>query len=162
MNEKRYIKVANSEDISFKQAIIRDFNVDKCFFKVSVIDLLLFKDVFEIMGIERQYIDFLNEKIGKNSNEVDMGAKNPSNELNTLDSLNLNVTSLSFYLINSWKEVFIPILNFKIEDLSLSSNNTFKKEIIQGDFSMMLNYFNSLIFKWEPALEKASFSFYKQ
>lgn len=103
MNEKRYIKVASTEDILFKQAILRDFNVDKCFFKVSVIDLLLFKDVLEIMGIERQYIDFLNDKIGKKNNEKDLSSKNPSNELNTLDSMNINITSLSFYLINSWK-----------------------------------------------------------
>jgi hypothetical protein len=51
MNEKRYLKLSNSEEISFKQAIIRNFNIDKCFFKVSVIDLLLFKDILEIMSI---------------------------------------------------------------------------------------------------------------
>ncbi len=53
MNEKRYIKVSNFEKISFKQSIDRTFNLDKCFFKVSVIDLLLVKDILEIMGIER-------------------------------------------------------------------------------------------------------------
>jgi hypothetical protein len=77
-----------------------------------------------------------------------MAMKNPSDELSTLDSMNVSVTSLSFYLINSWKEVFIPIINFKIEELNLTSNNTFKKDIIQGDFYMMLSYFNSFIFKW--------------
>lgn len=51
MNEKRYLKISNSETFTFKQAIIRTFNLDKCFFKVSVIDLLLMKDIMEIMSI---------------------------------------------------------------------------------------------------------------
>lgn len=101
------------------------------------------------MNIERQYIEFLNNKIGKNNIPFEeMILKTAQDELSTLDSMNLSISSLSFYLINSWKEVFIPILNFKIEELNLTSNNTFKKDIIQGDFNMMLNYFNSLIFKW--------------
>jgi hypothetical protein len=32
---------------------------------VSVIDLLLMKDIMEIMGIERQYIDEVNRLVGK-------------------------------------------------------------------------------------------------
>ncbi len=41
--------------------------------------------------------------IGKN-NEAELEAlKNSNDELSTLDSMNLSVTSLSFYLINSWK-----------------------------------------------------------
>jgi len=53
--------------------------LDKCFFKVSVIDLLLMKDIVEIMGIERGYIEFLNTRIGK-SNEAELTAiKNASN-----------------------------------------------------------------------------------
>lgn len=51
MNEKRYLKISDSDKILFKQALIRAFNLDKCFFKVSVIDLLLFKDILEIMKI---------------------------------------------------------------------------------------------------------------
>jgi hypothetical protein len=34
---------------------------------------------------------------------MDDKRKDANNELNTLDSMNLSVTSLSFYLINSWK-----------------------------------------------------------
>ncbi len=129
--------------MSFKQAIVRTFNLDKCFFKVSVIDLLLMKDIMEIMAIERGYIEFLNRSIGRSNEAELLAVKNASDELSTLDSMNLSVTSLSFYLINSWKEVFIPIINFKVEEMNLTSNNTFKKDIVQGDFSMMLSYFNS-------------------
>ncbi len=34
----------------FKNSISRNINLDKCFFKVSVMDLLLMKDILEIMG----------------------------------------------------------------------------------------------------------------
>jgi hypothetical protein len=114
MNEKRFLKISNSESFNFKQAIIRTFNLDKCFLKVSVIDLLLMKDIMEIMSIERSYIDFLNKTIGRINEAEILAMKNPSDELSTLDSMNVSVTSLSFYLINSWKEVFIPIINFKV------------------------------------------------
>jgi len=43
MTEKRFIKVANLEEKVFKNAITRTFNFDKCYFKVSVMDLLLMK-----------------------------------------------------------------------------------------------------------------------
>jgi hypothetical protein len=101
------------------------------------------KDIMEIMAIERGYIEFLNRSIGRSNEAELLAVKNASDELSTLDSMNLSVTSLSFYLINSWKEVFIPIINFKVEEMNLTSNNTFKKDIVQGDFSMMLSYFNS-------------------
>lgn len=51
MNEKRFLKVYGGDYSFFKHSIIRSFNLDKCFFKVSVIDLLLIKDIVEIMSI---------------------------------------------------------------------------------------------------------------
>jgi hypothetical protein len=60
MSEKRFLKIANLETFTFKNAVTRSFNIDKCFFKVSVMDLLLMKDIIEIMGIERQYITLFN------------------------------------------------------------------------------------------------------
>lgn len=71
MNEKRFLKVIETENnnidnnininmignfnknkkyYQFKNSISRNINLDKCLFKVSVMDLLLMKDILEIMG----------------------------------------------------------------------------------------------------------------
>jgi len=62
------------------------------------------------------------------------------------------IESVSFYLINSWNHVFIPIMHVKIDDVSMFRTNTYKKDIMKGEFSISGYYFNSNIFKWEPAL----------
>lgn len=44
-NNNKYKKM-----FQFKNSISRNINLDKCFFKVSVMDLLLMKDILEVMG----------------------------------------------------------------------------------------------------------------
>jgi len=76
--------------------------------------------------------------------------------------MDILIESVSFYLINSWNQIFIPIMHIKIDDVSMFRTNTFKKDIIKGELSLAVYYFNSSIFKWEPVLERASFNYFRQ
>lgn len=69
--------------------------------------------------------------------------------------------TLSFYLINSRSDIFIPILKISVGGLSLTKANTFKKDILKGEFTAAIYYFNNSIFRWEPILEKVALGFHK-
>lgn len=81
-------------------------------------------------------------------------------ELSSLDNIEIQIESLSFYLINS-NEKLIPILKVSINEITLSISNTFKKDIFSGYMSLALYYFNSIIFRWEPMLEKTALAFHR-
>jgi hypothetical protein len=64
-------------------------------------------------------------------------------------------------LINSRRDIFIPILKVVVNGLSLTKANTFKKDILKGEFSTAVYYFNNSIFRWEPILERVALGFHK-
>jgi hypothetical protein len=73
----------------------------------------------------------------------------------------MKVETLSFYLINSMKDIFIPILKVNLNNISLTKTNTFKKDILKGTLGLSVYYYNGLIFRWEPMIEKTSLAFHK-
>jgi hypothetical protein len=66
-----------------------------------------------------------------------------------------------FYLINSRRDIFIPILKLSLNGVTLSHAITFKKSILKGDISLAVYYFNNLIFRWEPVLERTDLAFHR-
>ena len=68
---------------------------------------------------------------------------------------------MGLYLINSRRDIFIPILKITLGCIGISKTNTFKKDILKGDASLAVYYFNHAIFRWEPILEKINLAFHK-
>lgn len=75
--------------------------------------------------------------------------------------MDVKVDTISFYLINSRRDIFIPILKISVGGLSLTKANTFKKDILKGELTAAVYYFNNSIFRWEPILEKVALGFHK-
>lgn len=55
----------------------------------------------------------------------------------------------------------MPILKVIVNRFNLSKSNTYKKDILKGDLNMVIYYFNNMIFRWEPMLEKVNLFFHK-
>jgi hypothetical protein len=42
--------IIHKNKYEFKTSLTRNINLDKCFFKISVMDLLLMKDILQVMN----------------------------------------------------------------------------------------------------------------
>jgi hypothetical protein len=134
-------------------------SIDRWLMKVSFKDIILMMNILKQIGEERKYLTFLNEKTGKGQ-ELNL---NPfkETESSSLESLDLSLDNLTLYLLNARRDIFIPILKVIVNRFNLSKSNTFKKDILKGDLNVVIYYFNNLIFRWEPMLEKVNLFFHK-
>lgn len=81
--------------------------------------------------------------------------------MSSLDNLDIDIESVSLYLINNCRESFIPVFKIQINSAAFSKANTFKKNLLKGNFEIIANYFNTSNFKWEPMLEKVDVIFHE-
>lgn len=80
------------------------------------------------------------------------------NEISTLVTIDINVSTISLYLINNYKDSFIPLINPVVENLTLNYFGTFKKSILELKFQLSIDHHNGEIRGWEPILEKVILS----
>lgn len=149
MEEKRHLRVADINNSTIRTIAKRTMNIDKGYLKISFKDILLMQKILQQIAQERTYISYLNQKTGK----IQQPQQNlKETESSSLENLEVKVDTLSFYLINSRRDFFIPILKISVNGLSLTKANTFKKDILKGELSAAVYYFNNSIFRWEPIL----------
>jgi hypothetical protein len=157
MTEKRYNQVSNERLCKIKIMSHRKLNLDKGLFKFSFTDILLMKDILDRVFKEREYIGklrYITEMKKENVEEVIQ-----ETEISNLENLDVDIESLSFYLINNCREAFIPILRIHLNNAFINKCSTTKKDIIKASFDITALYFNASIFKWEPMVEKVDLSF---
>ena len=158
LEQKSHLRVADEEKGVLKTIAKRTFNIDKGFIKISFKDVILMQSILGQIGQERQYIEWLSRKTGRPREVIKHGKENESSSLENLD---LKVESLGLYVINSRRDIFIPILKVTFGAIAISKANTFKKDILKGDASLAVYYFNHSIFRWEPILDRINLAFHK-
>ena len=157
--DRRFLKVADEDQCIIKTSARRTMSIDHWLVKVSFKDIILMMTILSQVAEERKYISYLYEKTGKHMLSLLDSAH--ETESSSLESLDLSVENLSFYLLNARRDIFIPILKVIINRINLGKSTTFKKDILKGDLSVAIYYFNNLIFRWEPMIEKVNLFFHK-
>jgi hypothetical protein len=158
MEDRRQLRVADVSASTIRTIAKRTMNIDRAQLKLSFKDILLLQRILQQTAHERQYIAYLNQKTGK---QAQPQQSHRENEGSSLENLELKVEVLSLYLINSRRDIFIPILKVSLSNLALTKANTFKKDILKGEVEGAVYYFNNSIFRWEPILEKVALGFHK-
>lgn len=64
--DKRYLRIADQSQCIIKTSAKRTMSIDHWLLKVSFKDLILMMKILNQIGEERKYIDYLNQKTGKN------------------------------------------------------------------------------------------------